>query len=170
MKKVKIGDIFEIPISEQRKAFGQLVFLDEKQGPLIQIFDLIADENEKFDPAQVVIYPLMFPPIISGVSRAVKKGNWKIIGNNPITEFIYPKFVSTLWDENSGKARVWFSWDGERYTKLGWELPKEDKSLEFLVVLNPLNVAKRIELGGEQLFPYKDLIEKNQYDPANQGT
>ena len=165
MKKIKIGDVFKIDLSNNKKAFGQYIFADKLEGPIIQIFDLILDQEETIELSEITSRSLLFPPIITGVFSAIKSGYWEIIGNQPIENFIYPKFISTLWDQKTGKARIWFLWDGKNETKIGWSLPENFKKYEYRVVWSPFDVVERIEKGGEILNPYKDLIEKNQFTP-----
>ena len=45
----KIGDIFEIPLKNEKKAYGQFVFNDIEQGPLIQVFDLIVKNGVQLE-------------------------------------------------------------------------------------------------------------------------
>ena len=56
---------------------------------------------------------------------------------------------------------------GKKERKLGKKLPKRYKKLEFLVVWSPHNVVERIETG-EIPFPYKDLIDKIEFEPIKQ--
>ena len=48
MKKPKVGDIFEIPLSNREKAYGQYLHYS-KMGPLIQVFDLISSGDAELD-------------------------------------------------------------------------------------------------------------------------
>jgi hypothetical protein len=160
---IKIGDVFEIPFRAQEKAFGQYLIRDEKQGPIIQVFDLIQE-----DPLSDIEYlntrKLLFPPIITGLFAAIRTGLWHIIGKLPIQKIAYPKFVSAYYDHITGEAYRWFVWDGGKYIHVGNPLPKEYKKHEYLIVWNPYDVMHRIETG-EYLFPYKDLIQKNKFVP-----
>jgi len=167
-KRARVGDVFEIPLSDGRKAYGQYVFKDkEKMGPLIQVFDLIIEGE--IQPEQVLerlrnAGPL-FPPVITGVSAAVRTGLWRVIGRLPVQGFVYPKFVAAFYDEKTGKARRWFLYDGEKYIPLGPELPEEYKQFEYLVVWSPYDVVHRIETG-EYPYPYGDLIRYNKFTPG----
>jgi hypothetical protein len=160
-KNPKVGDIFEMTLSDGKRAFGQYLH-SSKMGPIVQIFDLLSDENVPLE--KIISSDLLFPPVITGLLGAVREGYWKIVGYKPIVNFIHPKFVSTLYDEESGKARTWYLWDGQREVKIGPILPEEYKKLEFLVVWNPSNVVKRIETG-EIPFPYGELIKNNKFAP-----
>jgi hypothetical protein len=160
-KKPKVGDIFEIPLSVGRKAYGQYLH-QSKMGSIVQIFDIIS--KDKIDLKQIILSPLQFPPVIVGLYAAIKEGYWKIIGQQSISEFVHPKFISTFYDEYSGKARIWFLWDGYKEVKIGPVLPEEYKRLEYLVVWNPPDIVERIETG-EVPFPYADLIKNNKFTP-----
>lgn len=159
-KRIKVGDIFEIPLSNDRRAYGQYMFKDQKMGPLIQIFDLITEEEIGLDQLKDV-QPL-FPPVITGLFVAVRTGLWKIIGHIPIAKFVYPKFISTLYNEKTGAIGIWYLWDGERSVRLGHELLDEYKHLEFLVVWDPHDIAYRIETGKD---PY-DKLKRDSIIPG----
>ena len=170
MKRAKVGDVFEIPLLDGRKGYGQYVFRDDNHGPLIQVYDLIVNNEEDIDIETIIESPALFPPVFTGVFAAIRQGLWKVVGNTPVKDFIYPKFVNTFWDDKTGKARSWFLWDGEKETKLGWELPEEYKNLEFEIVWDPHGISERIENGGEMLWPFKDLVENNAYTPLKKAT
>jgi len=166
MIMTKIGDVFEIPLSDGRKAYGQLVFRDKKNGPLIIIFNKITKESI-LDVKELINIKPLFPPVITGLNAAIRTGMWRIIGKFPINDFVYPKFVNSDWNQKSGKAIMWYVWDGEKDTKIGPFLPDELKNLEFLVVWSPYDVVYRIETG-EYPSPYGDLIKFNKFSPRRE--
>jgi hypothetical protein len=161
--RVKVGDVFEIPLSNGKFAYGQYVFADPKMGPLISVFDHITEKSID-DPNELLGSSPKFPPVITGVGAAVRVGLWRVIGTLPITNFKYPKFISTFWDQHTGEASTWYMWDGEKYVRVGRKLPDKLRQLEFLVVWSPYDVMHRIETG-EYGFPYGDLIRDNKYVP-----
>jgi len=157
----KVGDIFEIPLKDERKAFGQFLFLSKK-GPIIQIFDLVSKRSIAVD--EIITKGLLFPPVITGLYAALKDGIWKVVDNVPVINFVHPLFVSTLWNEKTGEAGIWFLWDGQKDNRIGSFLPEKYRSLEFLVVWNPKDIERRIETR-EVPYPYGDLIKKNRFTP-----
>jgi hypothetical protein len=158
---LKIGDVFEIPLSNAKFAYGQYVYKDSKFGPLIQVFDLITSD---FKLEQLISSNPLFPPIITGVHAAVKSGLWRVVGHLTIARFNYPGFIYAKYDQKSGQALHWSYWDGKKITRLGTSLLDEYKKLEYLVVWSPFDVIHRIETG-EYLFPYRDLILNNKFLP-----
>ncbi|PKO11943.1 MAG: hypothetical protein CVU39_26770 [Chloroflexi bacterium HGW-Chloroflexi-10] len=161
---IKVGTIFEIQLSGYRKAFGQYIHKD-RMGPIIKVFNLITKER----PDQNIILnsALLFPPIITGLFAALKAGLWVPIGFDEVKQFDYPGFVSTLYDQKTGEANIWFYWDGNKSIRLGTELQDEFKNKEYLMVWDPNDVVHRIETG-EYPFPYKDLILFNKFSPRNE--
>jgi hypothetical protein len=155
--KLKVGSIFEIPLSDGRRTFGQYVFRDKNNGPLIQVFDYFDSSN--VDAEQIARSKPLFPPIVTGLFAAIRTGMWNIVGFVPVTNFVYPRFISTLWGRD-GKASKWFLWNGDEWIDLGDELLEEYKNLEFLIVYSPIDVVKRIETG---VNGYRKLIETNNY-------
>jgi hypothetical protein len=160
LNRYKVGDIFEIPLSDGRKAFGRFL-IRSKMGPIIQIFSLIT--NEPCDIDEIVCSPELFPPVITGLFAAIKTGLWKVIGNIPPVDLHHPNFVSTNFTQD-GRANVWHLWDGEKFTRIGKQLPRKYKSLEFLIGWDPQSVAARIE-SGKIPFPYGELIRDNHFTP-----
>jgi len=157
-KRIRIGDIFEIPLSDGRKAYGQYVFWDQEEGPLIQVFDLILEADE---PSDTVVERLqrakpLFPPVITGLQAAIRTGMWTIIGHSPIKDFKYPGFISVYHDKYIPRGN-WLFWDGEQLTRLGSALPEEYKDYEFLVGWSPYDIPHRIETGEN---PYEEMIRK----------
>ncbi len=159
----RLGLVFEIPLSGGRKAFGQFIRKD-KMGPMIQVFKLIATEIP--DINLILESGQMFAPIFTGLGAALKEGFWKAIGVAKIKDFEYPGFLSTMHNDKTGKAGVWFYYDGEKDIRLGEKVPQKYKDKEFLIVWSASDVTHRIETG-EYPFPYRELIHNNQYTPRN---
>jgi hypothetical protein len=160
--RIKIGDIIEIPLSDGRKAFAQYVFSDQKIGPLIQVFDLMTEREIQIDELKDA--GALFPPVSTGLRAAIRTGMWNIIGHIPVEGFIHPRFISTLYNEKTGKAGVWFMWDGEKSVRIGNELLPALKNLEYLAVWDPHDIVYRIE-SREYPYPYGDLIRNNSFIP-----
>lgn len=135
---VEIGDLFKIPLDDGRKAFGQYIYQDKRYGPIIRIFDLILDVKEKIDVMDIAKSRLLFPPIfIVGLYPVFRNGNWKVVGTTPVDNFTYPGFLSTAIDYRNKKHGFWFLIDENSSTKLGYELPKQYKKMEFLALYPP---------------------------------
>jgi len=153
--RLKVGDIFEIPLSDGRKACGQYVFADPKWGPMIQVFDLITEQRIRVEQLRKA-RPL-FRPVITGLRAAVRERYWSIIGHLSVGGFTYPKFISPLIDHKTETLRTWYLWDGEEFLQLGRKLPEEYRHLEQLVVWDPHDVTHRIETGENPLDYRLDL-------------
>ncbi|MDD5760084.1 MAG: Imm26 family immunity protein [Desulfobulbaceae bacterium] len=157
------NDVFEIPLSSGKRAYGQYVFMD-KYGPMVQVFDLITEERTPIDALRNA-KPL-FPPVITGLHAAIRAGLWEKIGKLPVENFSHPKFVTTLFNAKTGKAGIWSLYDGVESKRIGSTLPDELKELEFLMVWSPYDVVHRIETG-EYPFPFRELIIHNMYTPRS---
>lgn len=145
---LKIGDIFEIPLADGRKAYSQYIFYDKNSlGPLIQVLNLIIDQKENASLEKIKKAKALFPPVFTGLFAAVRIGLWKVTYNLPIKNFVYPKFITGLPDKN-GKILMWFFIDSNNKTiKIGKTLPEKYKKLEIKVGWDPRVLAKRIETG-----------------------
>lgn len=167
MKRIKPGDLFRIPLSDEGYAIGHYVYWDQHNGPFIQVFDHIAPKGE-LDIDEVRNRKYLFPPVITGLMAAIKKGVWEIVGYEPVRGFVYPNFISAFWDQRTGEVINWFLYNGSSYTKLGPVLPLEYKILEVLVVWSPYDIAYRVETGNIP-FPYGEMIKNNRFTPIALG-
>ena len=157
-QRIRVGDVFQIPLSNGRMAYGQYVFRDEKHGPIIRVFDVITEDEIKFDEIRerLANAKLLFPPVITGVFAAVRTGLWKVIGRMPVDDFEYPNFIN-VFDENYRPRSDWFLITEKKTIRLGKNLPKKYKNLELLVVWSPYDIVHRIETGEN---PYAEMIRR----------
>jgi hypothetical protein len=149
MKRVRVGDVFEIPLPDGRKAYGQYVYRDERKGTLIQVFDLVVQHEASLE--EISNAGPLFPPVFTGLFAAIRTGLWRIVGHVEVEEFVYPEFISPLYDSKIGRVRRWYLWDGENYHDLGRQLPHELRNLEQLVVWDPNDVVHRVATGENPL-------------------
>lgn len=154
VKLPKVGDYLQIPLSDGRYAYGQYVFWHESEGPLLQIFDLIAISPVAVN--DLVGTKPLFPPIVTYLNHAVRTGRWQIIGSSPISRFAYPGFISGNPDK-SGVIREWWYFDGKNEQRIGPKLPERLKGLEFQMLWSLESVEERIRTGHD---PYIDRLKK----------
>lgn len=157
IRRIRVGDIFQIPLSHGRYAYGQYVYRDKKHGPIIRVFDVITEDKMEFDQIQkqLAYARLLFPPVITGIFAAIRTGMWKVIGNMPINDFEYPRFIN-VFDENYQPKSDWFLITEGETVRLGKKLPHAYKDLELLVVWSPHDIVHRIETGEN---PYAKMIQ-----------
>jgi hypothetical protein len=155
-KRVRVGDVFEIPLSNGERAFGHYMRSD-RMGPLIQVYDIImaGDESGTEILERLRSAERLFPPIYTGLGAAVRTGLWRVIGRLPTAGFERPAFVS-VHHEGFRPIGPWYYRCGEEMTRLGERLLDEYKQLEFLAVWSPHDVAHRIETGEN---PYERMIK-----------
>jgi len=158
--RIKLGDIFEIPLSGGRKTYGQYIFMDKNYGPIVRIFNYFTDKDAEADIDALIKVPLLFPPVIMGIHATVREGIWKVVGNRKVDDFKYPGFLHPQWDPSTGKASKWFLWDGEKEIELGDKVPSQYRDLEILIGYAYDLVAKRIETGAKW---GEHLIETNYF-------
>lgn len=167
---LKTGDVLLIPLSETEAAIAQLVYHETNQGsvftPLIRVIKgTFPNDEALIDLDEIDLTNQLFPPICTGVGAAVREGLYKKIGNQPVENFTYPKFISTNYLDD-GLANIWYLSDDKSTEIIGETLPEQYKSLEYEVVLSPFDVIDRI-ISGEITFPYGDLIKYNKFTPRH---
>ena len=169
---LKTGDILLIPLSDSQAALGQIVMLDLRReaplNPLLRVIKGIYEPND-IDLDKIDFTDELFPPVITGVGAAVKTGLWEKIGNKPVENFTYPRFLSTFWNQTTGEAGDWLLIDQYQMLQLGKSVPDDLKSLEFRIVLDPHDVVERI-LTGKVSWPFGDLIMYNKFTPQLDST
>lgn len=167
---LKTGDVLLIPLSETEAAIAQLVYHETNQRsvftPLIRVIKgTFPNDEALIDLDEIDLTDQLFPPICTGVGAAVREGLYKKIGNQPVENFTYPKFISTNYLDD-GLANIWYLSDDKSTEIIGETLPEQYKSLEYEVVLSPFDVIDRI-ISGEITFPYGDLIKYNKFTPRH---
>jgi len=141
--RVKVGDIFEIALSDGRKAYCQYVFFDPMMGELVQVFNLITRETPSLEA--ILASGPKFPPVFTVPSVGVEQGTWRVIGNVEVKDFKYPMFKAGN-EDSQGRVSVWWLYDGGREIRVG-KLPPGAERYEFRVVWAPVNLTRRIETG-----------------------
>lgn len=99
---LRIGDVVEIPLSDQRKAYAQYIIRD-RMGPIIQVFKYIHIMRPELD--LILNSGALFPPVITGLSAAVKTGFWKKIGSKRSRIFVIRGMYQRYMIKKQGKPR-----------------------------------------------------------------
>ena len=123
---LKVGDLFEIPLRDGRRAYGQYLHWG-KLGYLIRVFDAISTEEMRVELLKTASQ--LFPPVYVGLRPAIRCGRWRLLGNIPVQGFVHPVFRSTNGLE-PGTYHDWHIWDGDTEVFVG-ELQPEHLELEF---------------------------------------
>lgn len=146
MKRVKIGDIVEIP-TKKGLSYAQFTHKHVQYGALLRIFgEHHASRPIKFDaivrsrPAFMIFFPL---------GAAVNRGILSVAANVAVPPHAqpFPTFrCAGLQDPVTGKVDAWWLWDGEKEWRVG-ELTKEQRSLSIRGVCNDTLLIERIDAG-----------------------
>ncbi len=142
--RIKVGDIFRIPLPEGRFGYCQYIQWNDQMGCLTKVFDLVA-KNELRSIDELSEVPEMFPPIFVGLKASAKSGRWAIVGNLPVAPIEFPTFRAS----NGYAAGVygdWSLWDGASHRFIG-VLPTSFRKFEKLVIWGDELVEERIASG-----------------------
>lgn len=155
---IKIGVVFQIPLSDGRKAYAQYVYDD--WGNIIRIFNYFTSGDEKPDLDKIDTSDLLFPPIHAGIHFGVRSCGWKVIGKLPATDYIFKGFLShqevlPMPKDRKEPVRIqsWTLWDGKKHIPLGEKLPEEYQNYESRAIFAPDHIVERIETGFD-MFAY----------------
>ncbi|MGH7203249.1 MAG: Imm26 family immunity protein [Candidatus Levyibacteriota bacterium] len=159
---IKVGDVFKIPLSNNKFAYGQFVYEDKKRGDILRVFDKqTKGAAEQLNIADIDSSKLQFPPIYASMWWAVKEHGWEVIGTLPVDDytfkgFLYHMAVPGYYPDGGGKVKEWSLWDGEKYIDLGEKLPDKYLDYEDTGILPADLVVQRIETGFDSLeYPKK---------------
>ena len=98
-----VGDVFAIPISGGRFAFGRVMLLDKLHGMLIEVFAKTTD-SKVFDRSVVESGRLFQPLVLSGGDSSLKIWRWTVVRSDPSykrpdepLEFVSPHPSGDCW-------------------------------------------------------------------------
>jgi len=156
-RRPRIGDVFEIALSDGRMAYGQYVQWNELMGPAIWVFDYLPEKTAEAGDilAAVGTAHILFGPVFTGLFAAIRTGLWRIVGHAEVRGLRPLRFL-TVHDENYVPLGPWGLWDGESTRSLGRDLPSQYKHLELLIGWHPDSIRRRIETGEN---PYERMIK-----------
>ena len=147
-RRIKIGDVYQIPLPNGHFAFAQYVYLHSLMGYLVRVFYHIQETGDTIpSPEQLLASGQRFPPVFVGLVAAVRTGKWRRVGKFPVENFQFPVFRTTS-AAKLGIRDDWQLWDGECYRFVG-KLPEEYRSFEIRQVWGLGNLAARI-VGGRK--------------------
>ena len=157
-KNIKIGVVFQIPLSDGRKAYAQYVYDD--WGNIIRIFNYFTSGVEQPSLQKIDTSDLIFPPVHVGLQGAIKQKVWKIIGELPANDYIYKGFLNhsevlPMPKDRTDPVKIqsWALWNGEKYIELGEKLPKQYHDYESGAIYPQDMIVERIETGFD-MFAY----------------
>lgn len=145
-KKIRIGDIVEIPTSKGM-AYAQYSHAAKGEGGVIirvlvglfkkrpDSFEEVVEKKHKF----ITPFPL---------GPAINRGIFNVVGNVevPDEEKIFPLFRAAGATDEEGIVKVWWLWDGEKEWPIGI-LPSKYIRLPILWVPNDTALVEMIEEG-----------------------
>lgn len=80
--KLKIGDVFSLPIDDERVGFGQIVATYGKDAYYFAIFDSVAAAGTSIDLDKALNERIVFLALSLDAKLAV--GHWSVVGNRPV--------------------------------------------------------------------------------------
>jgi hypothetical protein len=143
--RLTVGGVFDIPLSDGRKAYGHYLFSNPHMGTLIRVLTPIS--RNPVSVHDLDINTELFPPIFVNLKGAIREGIWHVVGHRPVEAFAFPIFVAPYIVGSIENIDHWSLWDGQSYTRLGRYLPKEYYDKEIYIIWSPLDIADRIETG-----------------------
>lgn len=188
--RVKNGDIIEIPLPGRKKTFAQFLLRDKWGDLIsvfdyVVDYDKKVDINTlrkqkaKLPPILTRLkHGFILSGLVSHLNEFKANGieleqfeldlltdktidpNWKIIGNIPVKNFVYPNFI---WKEGGPESKIivtrshWFLYDGQKDIEIGKSLPDQYKNFEYKSNYSPGAVIERILTGKN---PDEELIRK----------
>lgn len=146
--KVKVGDVFVIPLTENKFSYGQVIGVEDLKTYII--FDTTAESHPE-------IYDIVSKKIIffaHTVDVSIEDGDWIIIGNSEIPEgIVFPEYVV---DTSNGYYVTNF--EGV-LLRPATDIEKETLSTHKSISPSILEDAVKAYYGFEEWYPYLDKLK-----------
>lgn len=145
-KKVKVGDIVEIPTGKGL-CYALYTHRHPRYGALLRVLEGFYGER----PKEIESLPAHFAVAFSTffpLQAAVDQGIFEIVGNAkvPPEQQEFPTFRAGVVDPKTKKVVSWWLWDGEEEWQIG-ELNAEQRRFPIRGVWNDTLLIERIEAG-----------------------
>jgi len=152
---IKIGDVFEVPMDEDRKKYFQVIAFDATQlsSSVIRAFKKRYDLSSSPNLSEIVNDEVDFYAHCSA-RLGVKLNFWQKIGNiadiGQLDHIIFrgtTDYGHKLGDEPVKISYKWYIWKiNKKFVDVG-RLTGENQKAEIGVVINPASVVHRMQTG-----------------------
>lgn len=142
MKRIKIGDLVEIP-TPRGLAYAQFTHRNRLMGALLRVLPGILNVRPQ-DLERIVrereIFVAFFP-----VQAALNQGIVRLVGNYSIPQrnAPFPLFRSPLEDVRTGEIIRWWLWDGDKEWPVD-QLSEQESLLPIREILNDTALVEKI--------------------------
>ena len=145
--RIKIGDVFAIPLGNGEFAFGQIVANTKPECYVIYDYK----SNDIPDLSLLISQKIIF--LTYTVDLFIKNGNWRVLGNiNPPSNIIFPEYlIDTL------NGYMVMDYTGK---KLRFATDKEKTMLSTHKSVSPhlLETAVKARFGTGESHPYEETL------------
>ena len=152
--KLRVGDLFSIPIGDERVGYGQIVARwSESSGHFyFAVFDGVYPADEVPDPASIVSSPLLL--LALSLDALLFHGHWRVVGHRDVDESAIPWAAYIEGVSPPGTFDV-VDHSGTRRRRAAQD---EIERLPFRSVVAPIRVEKALRaLHGEE--PWDDAYD-----------
>ncbi|HRK06003.1 MAG TPA: hypothetical protein PLW14_13010 [Chlorobiota bacterium] len=147
----KIGDVFEVPISETEKKYFQLIAFDMTQlnSDVIRAFKLVVPLDESPKIADIIASGVEF--YAHCVTKwGVKDGSWSKIGKSPDVGNLDNILFRGSSDYGNPQIKVsdsWYIWQINQKTVRVGKLEGENRNAEIGLVFTSTDIVHRMKHG-----------------------
>lgn len=136
----KLGDIVEIPLSENGAGYAQYTHKHKQYGALLRVFQVREKVDDITDLSNAPHQFTTFFPLGAAVNREIVS----VVGNLPIKDKLkmFPAFRVGVPNQ-SGVVEIWWLWDGEKEERIG-NLSPEQMEYPIRGVINDTLLKERI--------------------------
>jgi hypothetical protein len=82
--KLKLGDVFTLPVDDSRCGVGQIVATYGKDAYYFAIFDVTVPAGDSFDVGEAMGHRVLF--LALSLDAKLSAGHWRIVGNAPVPD------------------------------------------------------------------------------------
>jgi hypothetical protein len=149
VSRLKVGDVFEVPLKGKRFAYAQCIYFDREpthgHGPLMRILDPISTVPLN-DAASVALMATAFYAF-SGFNTKHVQERVRKLGNVTLSKNeAEPPMLKTTGDLRHRRSSIWFLWTPKGMQEIS-SLPRKYDRLSNREYVNLLALIERIEKG-----------------------
>ncbi len=167
--RVKVGDIFEVPLENDTKGYLQYIGEDASQlyGKVVRVFKKRYSMSESPDLDDVIRGEVEFYSHVLDMNFGVKDGMWSRVGNSSDIGDEKDAFFRTSSDYSKIPLKVVTRWSLWRMNEEPWSvdvLSDELAKAEVGSVMWPIRVVERMKTG---IYQFKKSDYKENQPPES---
>ncbi len=158
--RIKVGDVFTLPLDDERLGFGQVVAKYKKDGYYFAIFDRAYSRSALPSASKVIMDRVAF--LALSLDAKIFAGHWQIVGNEPVApDLPMPAYKETVGTPDRVDVVDYSGAQRRRATA------DEAELLPYQTIVSPAVLEKALR-AKHGLEPWHEIFDK--LEPLEEAT